>query len=77
MRIIDDINNKLITSVTIMLTPNEASEMISKLKILNPDLGEHVHINDIEYKREITLAIYTDQNQQNFSERIREIISEK
>jgi hypothetical protein len=74
MRIIDTNGNRAVSSVLIMLTPNEASELVDKIKGINPGLGDHVHINDIDYKREITIAIYTDENRSHFSEEVRNIL---
>jgi hypothetical protein len=76
MRIIDKKNNKALTSVLILLTPKEATELWNKVKSIDPKVGDHVHINDLEFTREVTIAIYTDQNQHLFTEEIRNIIRE-
>ncbi len=76
MRIIDYKNNTTIDSILIMLTPSEASEMVSKIESLDPGSGDHVHINDIDYKREITIAIYSEQNPHFFSDKIQNLISD-
>jgi hypothetical protein len=76
MRIIDEKNKKTITSITIMLTPAEASELIGKMEKIVVNSGDHIHVNDREYKREITVAIYTNENQQYFSKEIIEILNE-
>lgn len=76
MRIIDEENNKTIKSILIMLTPSEATELASKLKALNPVIGDHLHVNDLEYQREITVAVYTDQNLRFFTEEVNRIIKE-
>lgn len=77
MRIIDKENKKTLNSILIMLTPNEAAELIDYLQGIDPKIGDHLHIDDIDYKREITIAIYTDENQHFFSEEIRKIIADK
>lgn len=61
-------------SILLMLTPSEASELASKLKSINFKDGEHIHINDIAYKREITIAVYTDENLHFYNEEIRDLI---
>jgi hypothetical protein len=75
MRIIDEKSKKTITSITIMLTPVEASELIGKIGKIDVNSGDHIHVNDREYKREITIAIYTNDNQQYFSKEIIEILN--
>jgi hypothetical protein len=76
MRIIDKENKKTLASVLLMLTPSEVSELISKLKTLDPAKGDHLHVDDLDYQREITIAIYTDQNLHFFTEEIARIIRE-
>ena len=75
MRIIDEKNRKTLSSILIMLTTQEAKELRDYLEDLNPDVGDHLHVSDINYKREITIAIYTDKNMHFFSEEIRNIIA--
>jgi len=77
MRIIDTKNMKALSSILIMLTPSEASELASSLEQLDPTIGDHSHVDDLEYKREITIAVYTDQNQHFFAPAIRAIIAEQ
>lgn len=57
-----------------MLTPNEASELAGKIKSIDPNKGDHIHVDDLEYAREITIAIYTDQNIHYFAKEIRDLI---
>jgi hypothetical protein len=74
MRIINEKNNECLDSILIMLTPDEASELSSKLNSINPNVGEHIHVNDENYQTEIIIAIYTDQNINYFTETIKNII---
>lgn len=74
MRILDETNNKTIDSVLIMLTKNEAKEFLLKISSLNPKEGDHVHINDLSAKREITILIYTSENLKFYSPEIQGII---
>ena len=67
MRIIEDKTMKPLNSILIMLTPGEASELASKILSIDPTIGDHVHVDDLEYAREITIAIYTDQNTHFFT----------
>ncbi len=75
MRFIDLKNNQELDSVMIFLTPNEAKELLDLLSGINPKLGDHIHVADETYQREITLAIYTKENLHYFSQEMRKFIS--
>jgi hypothetical protein len=77
MRIIDNDNKKVLDKVLIMLTVSEAKELADMIESLDPTVGDHIHVDDIDYKREITVAIYTDENQHYFAEEIRKIIADE
>jgi len=74
MRIINDKDMTTLSRILIMLTPSEASELASKINNIDPNIGDHIHVDDQEYAREITIAIYTDQNMHNFTKEVRELI---
>jgi hypothetical protein len=74
MQIINDKDLTTLSRILIMLTPSEASELASKIKSIDPNMGEHIHVDDQEYSREITIAVYTDQNLHYFTKEIRELI---
>jgi hypothetical protein len=74
MRIIEEKSMKSLKSILIMLTPSEASELASSIRSIDPTKGEHIHVDDLEYAREITIAIYTDQNEHFFTKEIRDLI---
>ncbi len=76
MRILNEEDGNQIKSVLVMLTPSEAYELASSIDSLDPKAGGHIHVNDNEYKRQITVLIYTPDNQNYFSEKIRRIINE-
>jgi hypothetical protein len=75
MRILDLENDKVLTSVLIMLTPEEAHELLGSIRSIKPEIGDHIHVNDQNFLREITIAIYTPNNLKYFNERVREIIN--
>jgi hypothetical protein len=77
MRIIDKESKKTLNSVVILLTPEEAAELASKLKSLDASKGNHLHVNDIAYKREVTIAIYTIENLDSFSEDVRNMLAKQ
>lgn len=74
MRILDKTSGKLINSVVLMLTPLEAKELIDSIKSLNQSISDHVHVDDEDFKRDITVLIYTTENIMHFSKEIKEII---
>jgi hypothetical protein len=76
MRIIDEENKRTLSSILIMLTPDEVFELVGMLKALDPIKNDHAHLNDINYKREVTVGIYTKENLHLFKEEIRKILSE-
>jgi hypothetical protein len=74
MRILDEDNDRPLDSVVILLTPEESHELLDSLKQLTPAKGDHIHVNDKEFTRGITLAIYTPENLKFFHERIRRLV---
>jgi len=78
MRLLDEIANKPLSNITLLLTHNEAGELRDKLDelIKNYGKGWHDHISDSdnEYQREITVAIYKDTDISEFNERIQHLI---
>jgi len=76
MRIIDENNKNIIDSVLIMLTEKEARELSNKIASINPEEGDHIHVNNLQFTRQISVLIYTPQNLQFFSEDIRKTIVE-
>ncbi|MBN1536943.1 MAG: hypothetical protein JW908_09450 [Anaerolineales bacterium] len=76
MRILNQDSGKTIKSVLIMLTPSEAHELSGKLRCINPEIGDHIHVNDENFTHELTLSIYTPDNLDIFVRKIREIIEE-
>lgn len=75
MLIINEKDMTTLSSIFIILTPGEALELASKIKSIAPNIGEHIHVDDQEYSREITSAVYTDQNLHYFPKEIRELIN--
>ena len=76
MRIIDEDNENLINSVMILLTPNEAHELIDALESIDATKGDHIHINDVDFSRQITVLIYTPENLQFFNEKVRQAVDQ-
>jgi hypothetical protein len=77
MRILDEGNNTAITNMVLMLTFEEAMELRDGLdQLIASDLKQnlHTHVSDSEYEHEVAVAIYSAENQSNFSERVRSLI---
>lgn len=66
MRIYDEKNKTPLRSILIMLTPSEIHELIGSLESLNLK-NDHIHVDDAEYKREITIGLYTPNNLHSFA----------
>ena len=75
MRIYDKKNKKPLRSILIMLVPSEIHELIGSLQSLNMT-NDHIHVDDENYKREITIGLYTPQNLNNFNDEVIHLIQE-
>jgi hypothetical protein len=75
MKIYDENAKRLLTSVTIYLTPAEARELANAARDLadNPQ-HHHQHVSDKAFQREVTLAVYTRENFNQFDEESRKLI---
>jgi hypothetical protein len=70
-----DLDTK-VNKVILYLTPEEAQEMKHALEQVMSDSKKyhHKHILDNEYKREITICIYKEDNLSSFDERSKKLI---
>lgn len=78
MRIFDE-DKKSINNISIYLTKSEALEVVNSLKYILENFqhnADHDHINDIEYKREITLCVYDENDLSGFNEETKKLIQE-
>ena len=77
MRILNSASDQPLLDIVIYLTPAEAIQMQGYLEQLlaEPD-QHHAHLNDEDFTREVTLAVYTDQNLPEFDARSRKLIEE-
>ena len=78
MRIYSEDTDKKINRVILYLTIDEAQELKDSLELIinNSEKHHHEHIPDREddFKREITVCIYREDNLSTFDERSRELI---
>lgn len=78
MRILNQDSDKSIQEILLLLTKSEASELRDELeRLLSSNQSDnHGHINDTEYQKEITVAIYDDSNLNGFDDRSKRLIIE-
>jgi hypothetical protein len=78
MKIYDPNSKRILKNVTLFLTPEEAADLSFSAKDLseNPEKHHH-HVSDREYKTQITVSVYTNENITSFDEESRGIIQEK
>jgi hypothetical protein len=76
MRIYNAETDKKANRVTLYLTPDEAKEMKDALEALLGDSKKHhhEHIPDSDFKKEITICIYREDNLSTFDERSKKLI---
>jgi len=76
MRILDDITEKPLSNVTVLLTYNEARELRGRLdELIQTNDGEsHCHISDNDYQHEVTIALYDEINISAFNKRVQQLI---
>jgi hypothetical protein len=75
MRILDDKTNKAINSVSIFLTEIEAKYLIGYLEqLVYEKRGDHSHLSSEDYKKEITICLYSLETLDKFHPRIQKLI---
>jgi midasin (ATPase involved in ribosome maturation) len=76
MRILDETSNKSVSNLTLLLKKTEAIQLIGYLEALTSKdvLDEHFHLNNDDYSKEITVALYDDSNLNFFSDRYKLLV---
>lgn len=77
MRILDDESDKKLDTVTLFLTKEEILQLRSDLDhlIAKPKLN-HAHLSSEDYKKEITVCVYDEEDLQGFHPRSIKLIKE-
>jgi hypothetical protein len=77
MKIYDENSKRLLTAVTLFLTPEEAANLSEGAADLvkNPRKHHH-HISNKDLDNEITVAVYTPENIAKFDQESQEILKE-
>ena len=75
MKIYDNKNDKVLSSITLYLSPNDAADLAWAADDLakNPD-NHHMHVTSEDGSVEITVAVHTEENFDQFDKRSKEII---
>ncbi|HEX2582687.1 MAG TPA: hypothetical protein VHL30_01055 [Chlamydiales bacterium] len=78
MRIYNEDTDRKVNKVILYLTPDEAQELKDSLDLIlsNNEKHHHEHIPDREddFKRQITVCVYKEDNLSSFDERSRRLI---
>lgn len=74
MKILDRDSGKLLDSVVLMLTPNEANQLVDFVSAIKPEQGDHIHVDDDNFQTGITVLVYTKDNLKLFNKEVRDII---
>jgi len=77
MVIFDETNNNELNNLTLLLKKDEVVQLIGYLNdlLLMDSKNEHYHINNDDYSKEITIALYSkDGELDHFAEKYRKII---
>lgn len=75
MKIFDSDQKRVISKVTLFLTPDEAAELGQAATDLAADPSKHhAHVLDSTYSTEVVVAVHTDQNIHLFDEESRAVI---
>lgn len=76
MRFLNQDKNETLSNLLLLLTKNEAIELKDELErlIKSKINNDHGHVNDLEYQRELSLAIYDINSLNEFDENVRKLI---
>lgn len=79
MRFLNQENEQSINDILLLLTYEEACEIRDDLErlISSEKLNDHCHINDAEFKHELTLSIYNESDLDGYQDNIRKLIFEQ
>ena len=78
MRILNEADDKPMNRVTLFLTMSEASELRDTLDgmLADPIGHDHGHVSSEDYRKEVTVCIYSPDSPNQFDERSKRLILE-
>ena len=75
MRIYDPKSKRVLTEMTLFLTPQEAKKLgQSALDLARNPRQNHHHVSDENFEREITVTVHTPENLAEFDPEARKLI---
>jgi len=76
MRILDEKTNKGVNLLTLLLKKQEAEQLVAYLNLLleSESSKDHHHLSNDDYSKEITIALYEENDIEHFSDRCKELI---
>lgn len=79
MRFLNQENGQSINDMLLLMTYQEACEIRDDLErlISSEKLNDHRHIYDADFKHELTLSIYSENNLDSYQDNIRKLILEQ
>ena len=77
MRILDEESDRALSRITLLLRPSEARELVSALETLlrAGEPAHHEHISNSDFDKEVTVAMYDEEQLDQFSERCQLLIA--
>lgn len=78
MRFINQENGQSMKNILLLMTYQEACEIRDDLErlIVSKNMNDHSHINDAEFKQELTLSIYDESYLEGYQDDIKKLIQE-
>ena len=79
MIIVDELTNKSLNNITVLLENSEATQLIGYLEelLLCVSQEEHYHLNNDSFSKEITVALYSKKgNLDNLADKYKKLILE-
>ena len=77
MRILNDISDTKLDSISIFLNEEEMKQMSDYLnQLLNNPNQQHVHLSSSDYQKEITICLYDEKKLEHFHPRAVKLIKE-
>lgn len=76
MRFLNQENGQSMNDILVLMTYQEACEIRDDLErlILSNKMNDHSHITDAEFKHELTLSIYNENELDGYQEKIKKLI---
>ncbi len=75
MRIYDEVHEQSLPRVMLFLTKKELRELYGYIEdLMTSPICDHIHLMDGEYRREITIASYSETEKNTFAKQFNELV---